>query len=99
MMQRKLALQGINPTQVIEFTPLDEDEIYNSSDDEEASREIEEEWHTDDELGAIWYIPCLRSQRNRGVGNTEGMNELIILRKTNFKELYHLGVLFLNRVF
>jgi hypothetical protein len=36
---------------------------------------------------------------NRGVGSTEGMNELIILLKINSKELYHLGVLLLNRVF
>ena len=32
---------------------------------------------------------------NRGVGSTEGMNELIILLKINSKELYHLRVLFL----
>jgi hypothetical protein len=59
MMQRKLALRGINPTRVIEFTPLDEYELYNSSDDEETSREIVEGWHTDDDVrirGNLVYI-------------------------------------------
>jgi hypothetical protein len=49
MMQRKLALLGLNPSRVIEFIPLDEYEVYNSTDDEETSREVEEEWHPDDD--------------------------------------------------
>jgi hypothetical protein len=43
MMQRKLALRGLNPSRVIEFTPLDECELYNSTDGEETNREIVQE--------------------------------------------------------
>ncbi len=53
MMQRKLALRELNPSWVIEFTPWHEYELYNSTDDEETSREIEEEWHTDDDVRII----------------------------------------------
>jgi hypothetical protein len=50
MMQCKLALQGSNPSRDIAFTPLDEYELYNSTDDEENAREIKEEWHPDDDV-------------------------------------------------
>jgi hypothetical protein len=50
IMQRKIALQGSNPSRVIELTPVDEYELYNSTDDEETTREIEEEWHLDDDV-------------------------------------------------
>jgi hypothetical protein len=69
MMQRKLALRGLNPTQVIEFTPLDEYELYNSSDAEETSREIEEEWHTDDDVrirgNLVYTMPEVSAESRR----------------------------------
>jgi protein involved in ribonucleotide reduction len=43
MMQRKFALRGSNLSRVIAFPTLDEYELYNSTDDEETAREIEEE--------------------------------------------------------
>ncbi len=69
MMQRKLALRGVNPTRVIEFTPLDEYELYNSSDDEETSREIVEEWHTDDDVrirgNLVYTMPEVSNESRR----------------------------------
>ncbi len=50
MMQRKFALLGSNPSRIIEFTPLDEFELSNSTDDEETSRGIEEELYHEDEV-------------------------------------------------
>jgi hypothetical protein len=69
MMQRKLALRGINPTRVIEFTPLDEYELYNSSDDEETSKEIVEEWHTNDDVrirgNLVYTMPEVSNESRR----------------------------------
>jgi hypothetical protein len=76
MMQRKFALRGSNLSPVIEFTPLDE--LYNSTDDEETAREIEEEWHPDDDVrirgNLVYTMPEVSAESRRG--NTDGMNKL-----------------------
>ena len=68
-MQRKLVLRGSNPSRVIEFTPLDEYELYNSTDDEETAREIEEEWHPDDDVrirgNLVYTIPDVSAESRR----------------------------------
>jgi hypothetical protein len=59
MTQRKFAVLGSNLCRVREFTPLDEHKYYGSTNDEEFSRGIEEEWKIDDEVRVIRFIPDL----------------------------------------
>ena len=69
MTQCKFALLGSNPARVLEFTPLDEYESYYSTDDEETTRGIEDEWHHDDEVqvrgNLVYTMPEVSAESRR----------------------------------
>jgi hypothetical protein len=50
MTERKVALLGSNMARVNGFTPLDEYESYNSTDDEGTPRGIEGDWNNDGDV-------------------------------------------------